>query len=186
MKTKIPTVLLSLLTIGCATSHKVPEGNPTARFSLRAEVDASTTTTRVAYTLIHDEKCNNHADGVDGGASRNFGSPLSIQTDPISISSEKPLYFTANYIDSGFAQNRACSLTGVFNPKTDHTYQARLAVLDNVTACQLGIFDISNGQEEAIEFQMPEHVCTGEGGPKIKNGQAMQLNWKIKVIPNAR
>ncbi|RYY89381.1 MAG: hypothetical protein EOO15_06365 [Chitinophagaceae bacterium] len=186
MNNHIYIVSLAVFIAGCATSHKVPEGRPTAKLSLTVQVEADSTTTRTAYILINDEKCANHVNGVDGGASRNLGSPAIITTEPVKVAADIPLYFTTNYIDSGFAQNRGCSLTGIFTPKIHHNYQARMAVLDNVATCKLGLFDVSTEQEEVVELRMPEYICTGEGGPRVKNGQAMQLNWKVKVIPMSR
>lgn len=180
----LPT--LSLVIAGCATSYKLPKDSPSATYSLAVESDAASTTTRTVYTLMLDESCNRHPYGLGGGSKSVFGSDPKIETASIAVLAEKPLQFTTNYIDARFAQNKGCSVTGVFTPKTDHIYQARMKIEQDVSVCKLGIIDLSNGGEEQVDFTMPPYIC-GEGKPSdIKNGQAMQLNWSVKVVPASR
>jgi len=183
---RLAAVLISLLITGCATPHKVPAGTPTATYSLKAEIAGGSSTTRNIYTLINDSKCNAHPNGIKAGSTSKFGSPPVVQTESIQVMAEVPLYFTTNYIDSGFAINRACSLTGIFTPKTSHVYQARMLIAEDVTSCKLDLLDISSEQAVPVEFEMPEYVCTGEGGPKIKNGQPARLNWHFTVTPASK
>lgn len=179
-------IVLPIAITGCATAYKLPKDLPSATYSLAAEIDASSTTGRTIYTLMLDESCNRSEYGSDGGKKSIFGSDPKIETTPIAIRAEKPLQFTTSYIDARFAENRACSVTGIFTPKTNHIYQARMKVEQNVTACKLGIVDISSGTEEPVDFTMPPYVC-GEGKPSnVKNGRPLQLNWHFQVVPAAR
>lgn len=176
MHRRIPSVLLSVLMVGCATSHQVPDHVPASKLSLRVDARATDTTSRHVSLLINDERCEPHPYGPGGGASRNLGSPATMLTEPVRVAAGKPLYFTTHYFDSRVSQNRFCVVTGIFTPQTNRSYQARVSVSNNVDSCQLALLDVTDGQEAAAELQVPEYACSGKGGQKIRNGQGVQLN----------
>ena len=163
---------------GCLPVYSVSNAEPTAKYQLVVENDSTATTGQNIFTwAFKNEKCERSPSGMRLGSKFSNGS--SSETDIVSISASQEFAFTAVYVDARFGQNRQCNITGAFMPQQDHIYKAKLIASQNVQACKLGVYDVTTGDEQKIQFSMPEHVCMDSGESALKNGQPLWIGWRI-------
>ncbi len=173
--TYLPFICLALLS-GCASIYSAPQSKPTSEFYLVAENDSTGTTTQNVYLwAFKNTKCDTSDYGTRMGSVVSNSSPA--MTPLQTVVANEPLVFTAVYVDSRFAQNRRCAITGEFTPLPNRRYVARLAVTKDVGACDLGLYDAAAGKQEAISFEMPEFICEYGATRKIKNGRPLRVQW---------
>ena len=170
------TVLLT----GCLPMYKLPDSKPSAEFFLDSQNDSHSTTLRTSYVWVFkDDECRRNEFGMRAGSV--IKNDAAAGTPRTRILANEKFVFTATYGDARFAQNRQCAVTGSFTPLPSHTYKATLIVENNVSSCRLGVYDVSAGHDEQVEFSMPEHVCSDKGKSEIANGQPLWTNWRVKV-----
>ncbi len=165
---------------GCVASYIVPDSAAKASFYLAVQSDAESTSLRnISLTVLGDENCKEHQYGTRAGS--NIHNVGTAGTDTVKILANEKFVFTAMYVDARFAQNRKCVVTASFVPTEHHTYKALLAVTDDVRACKLGIYDVTSGKDQQLEFSMPKYACDITDLGIRPNGQPLWINWKATV-----
>jgi len=159
---------------GCAIKlYTLDAGVPSAQFSMEAGTDSAHTTSRGAQALAHEDLVCARSKHVLELAHGRIGH----RTPAVRIAVGAPFVFSAVYGETGFASEKSCLITASFTPVADHRYLAVLATRDQVAQCGLGIFDITAGDEQRVEFHMPEKNCIGE-----PNGRPTWIHHRILVI----
>lgn len=95
---------------------------------------------------------------------------------PIRVAAESQMTFAILYGEARMAQNRQCSFTASFVPRSGEKYSVQFAVDDGALGCGMQIMD-SSGQE--IGFESPQESCAETFAGRVKNGGAGFLNWTI-------
>ncbi len=175
-------LFIALSLSGCLSMYQVPSSAKTAEFHLQSENDTpkGTTLSRGAYVwAFKDEQCTPSAYGVRTGVT--FADENTISTAPTKIVANEKFAFTARYVEGRFAHHRSCSITAAFSPAQDHRYKAMLRVVGEVGACDLALYDITSGVEEAVSVSKPEHLCLTNGVQTTFNGQPIWTDVKVTV-----
>ena len=176
---KLLLVCSAVLLLGaCATTktYTVPSNVPTASLALDLH-SVSTGTTSQSYRVFA-------YDDLNCTASR-FGAPLkivrfaepSVKLEPIKIVAEAPLTFSILYGESRMAQNRQCSFTASFMPRSGDTYNILFQVAHGAQACGMKIFDKSNSE---VSYESPLMSCAETFAGRVRNGGTGILDWKLK------
>jgi hypothetical protein len=186
MRNMISVSIVSLAAAGCVAVYQVPQSRPSAQFQLASMSDSTSTTARSIQTWMwKNEDCEQSEYGARG--SPKFGNDAQAITDPVHILAGEKFVFTATYMDARFAQNRKCAVTGSFTPIAGRRYTAVLVIGDDVSSCQLGVYDVTSRKSEQIEFSAPRYLCEGGAGKSARlNGQPLWTNWKVQVKTDPR
>lgn len=148
-------------------------------FVVAGESDSTSTMSRNTFAwAFEDESCKLNKNGTRLGG--DIHNSATSQSKPIVIPAEAEFVFTAVYIESRFGQTRECALTGKFTPLQSHRYKAKVVSSDSVNQCSLGIYDITNGQDEQVDFSMPPRACMFMS-PSTQNGRPLWTDYKVTV-----
>jgi hypothetical protein len=168
---------------GCASEYRVANDVPTAKFVIANKSDSTGTTVVETYAAAHaDEACgaNKHGTKIGGDSSVHGGG----QTAPARIAANEKFVFTTSYVEARFGQNRSCAITASFMPLADHRYVALIFAKNQVAECSLGVYDVTRGQPEPVQFHLPELACNGKpNGTTFK--AAIDVNW-LPVLPGMK
>jgi len=168
----------AILMAGCASTYVAPPSRPSAELYLQGESGPGSTMTRNVYMFaLKDTECHKSDYGALLGKS--ISNEATTRTESARIRADEPFVFTAAYMDARFAQNRACAVTAVFTPKGDHNYAARLVVSQDVTSCELGVYDLTDGTGEPIDLTLPKYVCDYGEQTTRQNGQPLRIQWHV-------
>ena len=178
----VPFIALIGLT-GCMSTYKAPLNRPNAEIFATAETDESVSNSRMVWLeAFKNEECADSDNGIRLGSSPPFANTRITSSPPNAIAAEEKFVFTAVYMDARFAQNRQCSLTGAFIPREARRYKVLVKVDDHVTSCGLGLYDVTTGIEQQVEFTMPKYACRGRTDNAGLNGRPLWTNWQVQVV----
>ena len=165
---------------GCVSHYALPSGTPTAMLESHMDSDStSVTSTSYWMTTFHDLGCT-----APLRVQSKLWSGKNYTTSPVEIQAGSPFVLSTTYMDSRFAQNRACIATVSFVPQAGRRYRSSLLVRANAMTCEMKVTDVSTGTEQAVAYDVPEHAC-GEGGqPLPSNGHSIVTTWQFTVQPN--
>lgn len=181
MNFRAPFLALGLaLLAGCATVYELPADKPAADFQLSVLTDSTAGGSRAINTfMFKNEHCEASEYGARGTPKPVFGD-ADIAADPVRILAGEKFVFTTFYADGRFAQVRQCGVTGAFVPQPGHRYKALLLVSGDVSACRLGIYDVTSGSDAQIPFSMPPQICELGGKIGRRNGRPLWTDYDIR------
>lgn len=168
---------------GCMSTYKAPSNLPSAEIFSEAETDEGNTISRMVWLeAFQNEECAESDNGIRLGASPSFANTR-VTSSPLNvIAAEERFVFTAVYMDNRFGQNRQCSLTGSFLPNQGRRYKVVVKIDDQVTSCGLGLYDVTAGVEQQVEFTMPKYACRGRSKSASINGRPLWTNWRVRIV----
>ena len=166
----------------CMSTYQPAQGRQSAQFAAAQENNSTSTTLRNVYAqAFADEGCAASPDGTR--LVSKMGNSDSARTDATPIAVGQPFVFSVFYMDARFGENRKCGVTGSFTPQPNRSYLGRISVKDEVRQCSLGVYDITSGTEERVDFNMPAYVCEGRDDSRRPNGRPLWTHWDITVQP---
>lgn len=144
---------------------------------------AGSTTSRMAGVYVLADDCAPNPNGTHLERVYKMGHPEALSTPSQAIIAGRQFHFVAHYADSGYAVQRGCAVEARFHPLPDREYKGVIFINGDVTACDLGIYDVTAGSKDPVPFEMPPMICPIQGAPAKPNGQATRVDWVTKVVP---
>ena len=99
------------------------------------------------------------------------------------IAAAEPFTFTISYMEGRLNGTRQCGVTGTFTPLAGRRYRARLVSVNNVERCDLGVYDVTGGDEQQVDFSMPEKSCLVTMKGQMDNGRPLWTIVRAKTTP---
>lgn len=169
--------LLALATCGCVSTEVLAPKGPAAELAMDIESHSTGGGLGRHWNVwkYEDSACRDPEKGVRVAHKRK-GKPM----ESLHLPAEQPITLALWYIEANYGNNRECSYTWTFTPKTGEHYRARLAVSRDIH-CNVTLVDAAGAP---VDVSTPENSCVlGVYGKRIPNGEPAIITYEVRVVP---